>query len=148
MDEYKMIAPYPFKKTLTLLKRYIYKNKLIQIGIIIMVWFGCQEIATRSNIPIPGGVIGLLAILILLSLGWMSIRSLALGAEWFLSEMLLFFIPAVPAILNHKEFFGWIGLKILVVIMLGTVIVIVGTALIVDFSFHKLEKYPLGKKQP
>ena len=86
-------------------------------------------------------MIGLLLVLILLHFNILSIRSLALGAEWFLAEMLLFFIPAVPAVLNHQEFFGWTGLKILAIIILGTIIVIIGTAFIVDFSFYKLEKH-------
>ncbi|WP_052435271.1 CidA/LrgA family protein [Sulfurospirillum cavolei] len=51
-----------------------------------------------------------------------------------------FFIPAVPAVLNHQEFFGWTGLKILAIIIVGTMIVIIGTAIVVDFSFYKLEK--------
>jgi len=28
------------------------------------------------------------------------------GADWLIAEMLLFFVPAVLALLNHKEFIG------------------------------------------
>jgi holin-like protein len=64
----------------------------------------------------------------------------ALGAEWLLTEMLLFFIPAVLVVFKHPEFFGVIGVKLLVSILLGTVVVMASTAFIVDlwwrFTHH------------
>ena len=130
-----------FKKLFIIFKRKFHKSRILQICLITALWFIAQEISLLSRLPIPGGVIGLLLVLMLLQFNILSIRSLALGAEWFLAEMLLFFIPAVPAVLNHQEFFGWTGLKILAIIILGTIIVIIGTAVVVDFSFNKLEKH-------
>jgi holin-like protein len=128
------MLPYTFKKTSILIKRTFHKSRILQIALITVLWFIAQEISLLTRMPIPGGVIGLVLVLALLYL--------ALGAEWFLAEMLLFFIPAVPAVLNHQEFFGWTGLKILAIIIVGTMIVIIGTAIVVDFSFYKLEKQP------
>ncbi|WP_060826426.1 CidA/LrgA family protein [Sulfurospirillum cavolei] len=133
---------YTFKKTSILIKRTFHKSRILQIALITVLWFIAQEISLLTRMPIPGGVIGLVLVLALLYFDLLSIRSLALGAEWFLAEMLLFFIPAVPAVLNHQEFFGWTGLKILAIIIVGTMIVIIGTAIVVDFSFYKLEKQP------
>jgi len=130
-----------FKKLQILIKRKFHKSRILQICLITLLWFIAQEISLLTQVPIPGGVIGLLGVLLLLYFNILSIRSLALGAEWFLAEMLLFFIPAVPAVLNHQEFFGWTGLKILAIIIIGTIIVIIGTAFIVDYSFYKLEKH-------
>ncbi|MCR1810672.1 CidA/LrgA family protein [Sulfurospirillum sp. hDNRA2] len=134
------MLPYTFKKTSILIKRTFHKSRILQIALITVLWFIAQEISLLTRMPIPGGVIGLVLVLALLYFDLLSIRSLALGAEWFLAEMLLFFIPAVPAVLNHQEFFGWTGLKILAIIIVGTMIVIIGTAIVVDFSFYKLEK--------
>ncbi|ATB68898.1 Holin-like protein CidA [Sulfurospirillum diekertiae] len=135
------MLPHTFKKLLILFKHKFHKSRILQIALICALWFCAEEISLLFHIPIPGGVIGLLFVLMLLQFNILSIRSLALGAEWFLAEMLLFFIPAVPAVLNHQEFFGWTGLKILAIIIIGTIIVIIGTAFIVDFSFYKLEKH-------
>jgi len=135
------MQPQAFKKLFIIFKRKFHKSRILQICLITALWFIAQEISLLSRLPIPGGVIGLLLVLMLLQFNILSIRSLALGAEWFLAEMLLFFIPAVPAVLNHQEFFGWTGLKILAIIILGTIIVIIGTAVVVDFSFNKLEKH-------
>lgn len=134
------MLPHILKKPVTLFKRYFHKSRILQICLITALWFFAQELSLLCHLPISGGVIGLLLVLLLLYFDILSIRSLALGAEWFLAEMLLFFIPAVPAVLNHQEFFGWTGLKILAIIILGTIIVIIGTAFIVDFCFYKLEK--------
>jgi holin-like protein len=46
--------------------------------------------------------------------------------------MLLFFVPAAPAVLNYPEFLGLTGLKILFVILASTVAVMVTTAFVVD----------------
>ncbi|MDD2383025.1 MAG: CidA/LrgA family protein [Sulfurospirillaceae bacterium] len=139
------MLPHTFKKTFILFKRKFHRSRILQIGLLSIFWLVAQEISLLSHLPIPGGVIGLLLVLMLLYFHILSIRSLALGAEWFLAEMLLFFIPAVPAVLNHQEFFGWTGLKILAIIILGTTIVIIGTAFIVDFSFYKVEKHSKNK---
>lgn len=135
------MLPHTYKKIFIIFKRKFHKSRILQICLISALWFIAEEISLLCHLPIPGGVIGLLLVLMLLQFEILSIRSLALGAEWFLAEMLLFFIPAVPAVLNHQEFFGWTGLKILAIIILGTIIVIIGTAFIVDFCFYKLEKH-------
>jgi len=46
--------------------------------------------------------------------------------------MLLFFVPAVLAVLDHREFLGLLGLKLLAVVLGGTLLVMGGTGLTVD----------------
>ncbi len=75
-------------------------------------------------------------LLALFATGRFSPVNLHRGAEWFLAEMLLFFIPAVPAVLNHRGFLGWLGLKVLVVILVGTAVVMLVTAFFVEACFH------------
>ena len=36
------------------------------------------------------------------------------GTEWFINDMVLLFVPAVLAVLDHRELFGLVGLKVLV----------------------------------
>ena len=50
--------------------------------------------------------------------------------------MLLFFVPAVPAVMEHHELFGLVGLKVLAVILAGTAAVMGSTALTVEL-FHR-----------
>lgn len=87
------MLPYTFKKTSILIKRTFHKSRILQIALITVLWFIAQEISLLTRMPIPGGVIGLVLVLALLYFDLLSIRSLALGAEWFLAEMLLFLFP-------------------------------------------------------
>ena len=41
-------------------------------------------------------------------------------------------LPAVLAVLNHPELFGWLGAKVLAVIVLGTLTVMAVTSVVVD----------------
>ncbi|MDR3692592.1 MAG: CidA/LrgA family protein [Fimbriimonas sp.] len=123
-------------------KRVLRRNVWMQIAVLIGIWFLGQEISTILKIPISGGVIGLLMVLGLLIVRKIRPSNLERGSEWLLAEMLLFFVPAVPAVLSHREFVGATGLKILAIILLGTVIVMVGTGLVVDACYHRFEKRP------
>lgn len=123
-------------------RRFIGRSRWTQVLLFIGFWFLGQAVSQLFHLPIPGGVIGFILVLALLYMRVIRVRSLALGAEWFLAEMLLFFIPAVPAVLNHREFLGWTGLKILAIIALGTIIVMISTAFVVEICLHKIGKSP------
>jgi holin-like protein len=62
--------------------------------------------------------------------------SLRRGAAWLLAEMLLFFVPAVLALLDHRDLLGFLGLKILAAVLLGTLAVMVVTGLTVEACFR------------
>ncbi len=58
------------------------------------------------------------------------------GADWLLAEMLLFFIPAVMAVWEHLPLLQAEGGRILLVILAGTALVMLTTAVLVDLMFH------------
>ncbi|MFI4941217.1 MAG: CidA/LrgA family protein [Burkholderiales bacterium] len=103
---------------------------------IIAFWLLGDALVRWLGLPVPGGVVGMFIVIALFASRRFSLLNLQLGAEWFLAEMLLFFIPAVPAVLNHHEFLGWLGLKVLAVILVGTVVVMIVTAFVVDACLH------------
>jgi len=117
-------------------RRNLRRSRFLQIMLLIAFWLVGDALVLRLGLPVPGGVIGMFILIALFATGSFSPLNVRLGAEWFLAEMLLFFIPAVPAILNHHEFLGWLGLKVLVVILVGTAVVMIVTALVVDACFH------------
>ena len=77
-------------------------------------------------------------VLLLLASGKLKATTMRGGAQWLLADMLLFFVPAVLAILDHQEFLGIVGLKILDVILGGTAAVMCATALAVDFGYRMM----------
>ncbi|EGB15989.1 LrgA family protein [Pseudodesulfovibrio mercurii] len=118
------------------LRRKFHNSSLAQAGLLFLVWLASEGFVRATHVPVPSGIIGLLIVFTLLSSRRVSPRSLRRGSDWYLGEMLLFFIPAVPAVMAHPEFFGLLGLKLLAVILLGTVAVMNVTALTVDLFFR------------
>lgn len=127
----------PATRSATLrLRRSLHSSRIGQIILIALFWAAGEAVAHLTGLPVPGGAIGMLFVLALLASGRLSLLSMRRGAQWFLAEMLLFFIPAVLAVLDHREFLGILGLKILAVIVIGTVSVMCATALAVDLGFR------------
>ena len=91
-----------------------------------------QALVGWSGLPLPGGVIGLGLVLALLASRLLRASNLQRGASLLLGEMLLFFVPAVMSLLDHREFIGLLGLKLLLVIVLGTALVMAGTAITIE----------------
>lgn len=118
------------------LTKKLQQSSLLQALFMCLFWFGCEYFVHWIKLPLSGGILGLGIILFLLVTQSIQIESLKGGAQLLLRDMLLFFIPAVLAVLEHHEFFGLLGLKILCVILLSTVAVMLVTALVVDYCYH------------
>ncbi|MDR3630680.1 MAG: CidA/LrgA family protein [Desulfocapsaceae bacterium] len=119
-----------------ILRRFCRSSRMLQIVLILGFWLAGEGIVQVIGLPIPGAVAGLFIVLALLISKRLSLRTVRLGARWFLAEMLLFFVPAVLAILNHPEFLGLLGLKILTVIVGSTLTVMVITSAVIDLWFR------------
>jgi holin-like protein len=117
-------------------RRRFHASRLIQIGLIVALWVVGEGIVRWTGFPAPGGVVGMLLALGLLATHRVSLFSMKRGAEWFLGEMLLFFIPAVLAVTDHHEFFGLLGLKVLAVIVASTIAVMGVTAVTIDLCYR------------
>ncbi|MCK9920111.1 CidA/LrgA family protein [Microbacteriaceae bacterium K1510] len=116
----------------TQVRRFIHRRWLAQVGLVCAFWFIGQMTVQATGLPVPGGVIGMLVVLALLATRRLSVFSMRRGSEWFLAEMMLFFVPAVLALLDHGELLGLLGLKVLAVIVGGTIAVMAVTGLTVD----------------
>ncbi|MEP9353456.1 CidA/LrgA family protein [Xanthobacter sp. KR7-65] len=112
------------------------RSMLMQIALLAVFWGVGEAVVRVTGLPVPGGIVGMGVVLALLSTGWVRPASVRRGASWLLAEMLLFFVPAVMAVLDHKELIGFDGLKIGAVILLGTLVVMAGTALAVDLCLR------------
>lgn len=114
------------------LRHGVHRSRLAQIGLISGFWAAGEALVRLTGLPLPGAVIGMALALGLLASHRVSPASMRRGAEWLLAEMLLFFVPVVLAVIEHREFLGLLGLKIVAVILLGTAAVMGVTALTID----------------
>lgn len=124
-----------------LLRSLLRRNRAVQIGLLILFSLLGQVLANAAGLPVPGGVIGMGLVLVLLAAGLLRVRNVHRGANWLLGEMLLFFVPAVMSLLDHREFLGVLGVKLLVVILLGTALVMIGTALTIELCYRWMNRH-------
>lgn len=127
---------------LTVRFRYaLHNSRLMQIATLFGFWLAGEAFVRLVGLPLPGGIVGMALVLVLLLSGRISLFSMKRGAEWFLAEMLLFFVPAVLAVLEHQELLGMLGVKIMAVILVGTLTVMTVTALTVDMCYRLSVRY-------
>ncbi len=126
----------PFRKLAVCFRLLVHRSRLVQIGVILGFWLLGEGVERVTGLPVPGGIIGMTILLALIASGRISLSSTRRGANWFLAEMLLFFVPACLAVLAHRELFGLVGLKVLFVILSGTLTVMLTTALTVEVFYR------------
>ncbi|MDE1249100.1 CidA/LrgA family protein [Vibrio aestuarianus] len=105
---------------------------LLQIVILSLIWFVAQYLVTTFHLPLPANLTGMLLLLALIMFRVVRVDWLRKGATWLLAEMLLFFVPAVVAVVNYQDIVQQDGLRILAVLIASTMVVIAVTARVVD----------------
>ncbi|MBL0607385.1 CidA/LrgA family protein [Aeromonas caviae] len=109
-----------------------------QIALLAAIWL-LADIAVRTlHLPLPANLTGMLLLLVSILLGVVKAQWFSAGARWLLAEMLLFFVPAVVAVVNYQELLLQEGWRIMVVLIVSTVLVLGTTALVVD-RVYRLE---------
>jgi holin-like protein len=108
----------------------------VQVFILSLIWLLSDWLVMAAHIPLPSNVFGMFFLLILLLTKIVKVESLKAGANWLIAEMLLFFIPAVIAIVNYQNLFRQQGLKIALVIGMSTMFVLSVTAFVVDIVYR------------
>ncbi|MGU5592159.1 CidA/LrgA family protein [Aeromonas sanarellii] len=109
-----------------------------QIALLAAIWL-LADIAVRTlHLPLPANLTGMLLLLVCILLGVVKAQWFSAGARWLLAEMLLFFVPAVVAVVNYQELLLQEGWRIMVVLVVSTVVVLGTTALVVD-RVYRLE---------
>jgi len=119
------------------LTRFVHRSRPLQLGLVLAFWLAGQGLVNLTGLPVPGGVIGMLAVLALFATGYLSVLSVRRGADWLIGDMVLFFVPAVLAVLDHHELLGMVGLKVLCVIVGSTLAVMTVTGLTVDVCHRR-----------
>jgi holin-like protein len=105
---------------------------LAELAVLLAIYLlGCQMAAWFAW-PIPGGVIGMVLLLLAFALGVVKPVALQMGAGLLMAEMLLFFIPALMSLLDYGALLRSDGWRILLVIGFSTLMVMLVTAFTVE----------------
>lgn len=105
---------------------------LLQIMLLALIWWLADDLVRAWHLPLPANLTGMLLLLLAIGLGVIKLEWVRLGAGWLLAQMLLFFVPAVVAVVNYQTLLLTSGWRILLVLLLSTVLVFACTALVVD----------------
>ncbi|WP_188703390.1 CidA/LrgA family protein [Silvimonas iriomotensis] len=112
-----------------------FSSVTVQVLALSALWLLAAWMQARWHVPIPASLLGLLMLTVLLFAGVVKTGWIRHGANWLLGEMLLFFVPAVLAVVNHPELIRSEGWRVCTVIGVSTVAVMVVTAFVVDVVY-------------
>ncbi|MXR35699.1 CidA/LrgA family protein [Craterilacuibacter sinensis] len=118
-----------------------------QVALLSLWWWCAQALCERFMPVLPGGVLGLVLLFLVLQAKWLPVSWVEQGSRWLLAEMLLFFIPAVVAVVQFTALFEQNGIRIMAVIVLSTACVMLSTALVVDRCYRLLRFRHLRAKR-
>jgi holin-like protein len=104
----------------------------VQSAALAALWAVADFAVRMLHLPVPGGVVGLVLLLGLLFCGGVAPRWIKAGADWLLSDMLLFFIPAAVAAVQYGGLFREDGWRLALVVVGGTLMVMVAVAFAVE----------------
>ncbi|WP_165311965.1 CidA/LrgA family protein [Vibrio ziniensis] len=114
---------------------------LFQIVALALVWLVSDYLVQTFQFPMPANLLGLVLLLGLIFSKVVNVEWLRKGATWLLAEMLLFFVPAVVAVVNYQDLLQQEGIRIMAVLLVSTVLVIASTAWVVE----KLYRFELKR---
>ncbi|MGE0972322.1 CidA/LrgA family protein [Klebsiella sp. WOUb02] len=117
----------------------------LQVPLQVLVYAGlfvcAQYLVNWLHLPLPANLVGMLMLLALIVCRVIPLNWVRAGARWLLAEMLLFFVPAVVAVVNYTQLLLMDGWRILLVIALSTTLVLGVTAWVVD----KVYRYEISR---
>jgi len=118
----------------------------LQVAFYILFFMVAQQLVDWLHLPLPANIVGMLLLLALIMLRVLPLNWVKAGSRWLLAEMLLFFIPAVVAVVNYSQLLRVDGWRILLVIMISTLLVLSATAIVVD-RVYRLELWLEQRKK-
>lgn len=102
---------------------------LLQIGVLSLAYFGCDQAARALSSPIPGGVLGAIVLATLLLGDVLPLSWVEDGADLLLKNLGLFFVPAAVVAMRQQLGIGSV-VALTIISALTTVLVLVVTALL------------------
>ena len=108
----------------------------LQVPVQVLLYAGlfvfAEYLVDWLHLPLPANLVGMVLMLTLILCRALPLSWVRAGARWLLAEMLLFFVPAVVAVVNYAQLLMVDGWRIFAVIALSTLMVLGATAWVVD----------------
>jgi len=95
--------------------------------LLVVVFAACDQLVRRLHLPLPGGVLGAVALALGLFTGWVPLRWVERGADVLLEWLGLFFVPAGVGILRHVGVLKRDLSSVVVVVVVSTMVTMIVT---------------------
>jgi holin-like protein len=89
-----------------------------------------ETVVRLVGAPVPGPVVGMILLAVLMLIRIRLPEGLYETADGLLRHLSLLFVPAGVGVVQHLDLFGAQGARVLAVVVLGTVVTLVVTALV------------------
>lgn len=113
---------------------------LQELLIILAITYGGNLAKHLLNIPLPGLIVGMLALFISLKTGLLKLKSIEKTGDFILGNMLILFLPAMVKVIEYMEILKGDFFKILILLIVTTIIVMGVTAKVVHYLIVWKEK--------
>ncbi|HFE6715702.1 TPA: CidA/LrgA family protein [Salmonella enterica subsp. enterica serovar Newport] len=117
----------------------------LQVPVQVLLYAGLfifsQYLVSWLHLPLPANLVGMVLMLALIVCRIIPLSWVRAGARWLLAEMLLFFVPAVVAVVNYAHLLLVDCWRIFSVIAISTLMVLGATAWVVD----KVYRYEMSR---
>ncbi|WP_414443485.1 CidA/LrgA family protein [Burkholderia sp. 22PA0106] len=117
-----------------------------QAGALAALWAVLDQLVRAFSLPIPAGILGMAAVLALLMSGRLAPAAVKDGANWLLTDMLLFFIPATVAAVQYGGLFRANGWQLALLLVVGTAFVMCVVALAVEQAARLERRLERGRR--
>lgn len=118
---------------------------VIQVILYGLLFIAAERLVVLLHLPLPANIVGMLMLLLLIICKVLPLSWVKAGSRWLLAEMLLFFVPAVVAVVNYTQLLMVEGWRILLVIAVSTVLTLGTTAWVVD-RVYRFEQRMMQKR--
>ncbi|MDR0534777.1 MAG: CidA/LrgA family protein [Puniceicoccales bacterium] len=112
---------------------------LVQFTRILLLYFGCEALVRLLVLPVPGALLGMLALTAFLCLGIIRTEHVEDACRLFLRDMALFFIPPAVGILASFHHLRGNVLAFVCVVAVSTVLVFAVTAFVTGALIRRAE---------
>lgn len=114
---------------------------IMQIAVLYFFSLAGNYLANLLHLSFPGSLIGLGLLFLLLQLKIIPDKWVVTGGDWLLTELLLFFIPSVVAVIQYQDLFQKNGFGLFFIILIGTVTVMITSGLTAELMIqHKVKR--------
>lgn len=110
---------------------------VIQISLLYALYLVGSWIQHTFMLPIPGSVIGFVILFILLLTNGIKEKWIQDGANWLVSHLVLFIIPATVGVMSYFSLFIGKGSLLILIVCASTAMVLIATSFTSQWIIHK-----------